>query len=135
MIRKSFRLPLTILGATALLALGSSAYAAGDSMKEAMTAATHAGFAAKSANIKQVHMHLHHAINCLEGPNGEDFDKTNANPCAAIGNGAIADSSDSAMKEKWMKAVSTAKMGLATDDLAKAQKDATDVEMALKPAE
>jgi len=31
-----------------------------------------------------------------------------------------------------MKAVSTAKMGLATDDLAKAQKDASDVEMELK---
>lgn len=132
MIRKSFRLPLTVIGATAFFALANPAFAA-DSMKEAMTAATHAGFASKAANIKQVHMHLHHAINCLEGPNGEDFDKTNANPCAAIGNGAIADSSDSAMKDKWMKAVSTAKMGLATDDLAKAQKDASDVEMELKP--
>jgi hypothetical protein len=134
MLGRSIRLPLTIVGTAALLALSASAYAA-DANKEAMTAATHAGFASKAANIKQVHMHLHHVVNCLVGPKGEGFDSTQANPCAAIGDGAIPDSSDAGMKEKWMKAVATAKMGLATDDLAKAQKDASDVAMALKPAE
>lgn len=131
--RISIRLPLAAIGAAALLAISTGAFAA-NSGKEAATAAQHAGFAAKSANIKQVHMHLHHAINCLVGPKGDGFDAKEANPCAAEGNGAIPDATDAKMKDMYMKAVKTAKMGLATDDLAKAQKQATMVKMELKKA-
>ncbi len=125
------RITLTIAGVTAALALATSAYA-GDGAKEAATAAQHAGFAAKAANIKQVHMHLHHTVNCLVGPNGEGFDAKEANPCAAEGGGAIPNSSSAATKEKLMDALKMANMGLASDDLAAAQKDATETEMALK---
>jgi len=129
--RTSIRLSLTVIGATAALAFAASAYAA-DGAKEAATAAQHAGFAAKSANIKQVHMHLHHTVNCLVGPKGDGFDAGQANPCAAEGNGAIPDTADAATKEKLMAALKIAKMGLASDDLATAQKEASETQMALK---
>ena len=131
MTRTSIRLPLALIGASALLVFGASAYA-GDSMKEAATAAQHAGLAAKGANINQVHMHLHHAVNCLVGPKGEGFDPNNANPCAAAGDGAIPDATDDAMKTKLEGALKTAMMGLHTDDMAAAQKAAMETQEALK---
>jgi hypothetical protein len=131
MTRTSIRLPLALIGTAALLVFGASAYA-GDSMKEAATAAQHAGLAAKSANVNQVHMHLHHVVNCLVGPKGEGFDPNNANPCAAAGDGAIPDATDNAAKQKLEGAVKTAMMGLHTDDLAAAQKAAMDTQSELK---
>src|SRR5271166_2844819 len=83
------------------LALGASSQAlAGDSAKEAATAAAHAGMAASAANVPTAHAHLHHVINCLVGPKGDGFDATNANPCAAQGDGAIPDAADAATKAK-----------------------------------
>jgi hypothetical protein len=92
---------------------------------EIATAQTHAGLAAKAADVKGVHMHMHHALNCLVGPSGDGFDATNANPCAKAGNGAIPDSTDAAQKTKLMTAVTQLKSGLASDDMAMAAKDAT----------
>ena len=86
-------------------------------------AGTHAGLAAKAAAIDGVHMHLHHALNCLVGPSGDGFDATNMNPCAKDGNGAIPDGSD-AQKAKLADAVASAKAGIAATDLAAAQADA-----------
>jgi hypothetical protein len=81
---------ILIASAVAML-LPSAAFA--DIAAELATAQTHAGLAAKAPAIDGIHMHMHHALNCLEGPNGADFDKTNMNPCAAQGNGAIPDGS------------------------------------------
>jgi len=77
-------------------------------------------------------MHLHHTVNCLVGPKGDGFDANEANPCAAEGGGAIPDTTDAATKEKLMSALKMAKMGLASDDLATAQKEASETQMALK---
>jgi len=105
---------------------------AADASKEAATGAMHAGLAAKAAKIEQVHMHLHHAVNCLVGPKGQGFDAKEANPCQALGDGAIADTTDAATKAKLTAAVSHAQAGLKSTDLAAAQKAAAETEAALK---
>ena len=42
--------------------------------------------AAQATDLNTVHMHLHHALNCLVGPNGKGFDAKEMNPCAHAGN-------------------------------------------------
>ena len=113
---------ILIASAVAML-LPSAAFA--DIAAELATAQTHAGLAAKAPAIDGIHMHMHHALNCLEGPNGADFDKTNMNPCATQGNGAIPDASP-AQKAKLTEAVADLKNGLASNDMAAAAKIATD---------
>lgn len=95
-----------------------------DTAAELNIAQTHAGMAAKSTDLKTVQMHLHHAVNCLVGPGGKDFDPSNANPCAKAGKGAIPDSTDQAQKTKLEAAVADAMPGFSTTDLATAQKAA-----------
>ena len=116
---------------SATLLAGSGLAVAGGGSKQAATAAQHAGFAAKSGEVKQVHMHLHHAVNCLVGPGDDGFDDSNANPCASLGNGAIPDTSDAVKRQKLQEAVEAAKSGLATDDLAAAQQSAGETESIL----
>jgi hypothetical protein len=111
-----------IVSAVAML-LPTAAFA--DVTAELATAQTHAGLAAKAPAIDGIHMHMHHALNCLEGPGGADFDKTNMNPCASQGNGAIPDASP-AQKAKLTEAVADLKTGLASNDMAAAAKIATD---------
>jgi hypothetical protein len=105
---------------------------AADAAKEAATGGTHAGLAAKAATIEQVHMHLHHTVNCLVGPKGQGFDAKEANPCQALGDGAIPDTSDAATKAKLATALARAEAGLKSTDLAAARRAAADTEAALK---
>jgi hypothetical protein len=105
---------------------------AADPGQEAATAATHAGLAAQGASIEQVHMHLHHTVNCLVGPNGQGFDAKEANPCQKLGSGAIPDTTDQASKAKLTAALAKAEAGLKSDDLAAARKAATEAQAALK---
>jgi hypothetical protein len=112
-----------LLGFAATLIAGS-ALAAGDVKGEISTAMDHAGYAAASTSITGVHMHLHHVLNCLEGPKGPGFDATQINPCAGRGNGAIPDASDAAMKTSLQAAAAEASKGIAETNLAAAQTDA-----------
>jgi len=105
-----------------------------DEAGELSIAQTHAGLAAKATAIDGVHMHLHHALNCLVGPGGAGFDPSNANPCAKAGNGAIPDSTDAGQKTKLAAAVSKAEAGIAATDLAAAQAAATDTAAAIGAA-
>jgi hypothetical protein len=114
-----------------LMVLPVSAQAA-DAAQEAATAATHAGLAAQGASIEQVHMHLHHTVNCLVGPNGQGFDAKEANPCQKLGSGAIPDTTDQASKAKLTAALAKAEAGLKSADLAAARKAATEAQAALK---
>jgi hypothetical protein len=114
-----------------LTALPASAQAA-DPAQEAATGAQHAGLAAQAATIQQVHMHLHHTVNCLVGPSGQGFDAREANPCQKLGNGAIPDTTDSAMKAKLSAALAKAQAGLKSDDLTAAKQAATEAQAALK---
>jgi hypothetical protein len=113
----------------AVIATASSqAKADADPAKERSTAATHAGLAAKSTDLKMTQMHLHHVVNCLVGPNGKGFDATPGNPCKDQGNGAIPDTKDQAQKTKLEQALQKADAGLRQTDMAKAQQDATDAQ-------
>ncbi len=112
-----------LAGAAALLATPAMADLAG----ELATGQTHAGMASTQADINMVHVHLQHALNCLVGPTGDGFDASHGNPCAkAFGNGAVADATDAAQKAKLEPLVATAKAGIASTDLATAQKAAKD---------
>lgn len=134
MMSTSVRFPRAVLfGVFSLLAVSAAVYAA-DAAKEAAMAARHADLASKAADIKQVHMHLHHAVNCLVGPKGEGFDANEANPCASLGEGAIPDTTDADMKTTLTAGLKTAHAGLASDDLATAQKDAAETAATLQKA-
>ncbi len=113
---------LLLAGAAAFIATPALA----DLPAELSVGQTHAGMAATQADINMVHVHLQHALNCLVGPTGAGFDAAHGNPCAkAFGNGAIADAADAGAGESKLEAAAaSAKSGIASTDLATAQKDA-----------
>jgi hypothetical protein len=121
---------ILIAGLTGGALLFSTA-AFADLAGELNTAQTHAGLAAKGADINAVHMHLHHALNCLVGPGGAGFDAGQANPCASAGKGILVDSTDAAQKTKLQAAVADANKGIAATDLAAAQAAANDTAAAI----
>jgi hypothetical protein len=128
-----FAAPLSLVGLLAVFVTTSPASAqAPDPAQEAATSGLHAGLAAQAGNIEQVHMHLHHTVNCLVGPKGQGFDAREANPCQKLGNGAIPDTIDSATKTKLTAALAKAQAGLKSDDLAAAKKAATEAQATLK---
>jgi hypothetical protein len=106
------------------LLFSSSAFAA-DLRSEIVNAGEHAEYAGEATNIAEVHLHLHHALNCLVGPKGAGFDKSQMNPCVNSGNGIIPDATDPKMIAIFQSAAARAREGLATDDLAAAKADAT----------
>ncbi|MDO8290085.1 MAG: hypothetical protein Q7T44_12780 [Parvibaculum sp.] len=115
---------ISILAAGSLL-MATSAYAASPQPeKEIAAAATHAGLAAESPDINQVHMHLHHALNCLVGPNGEGYSAKDMDPCSALGNGLLADATGKNQMIGVNAAIVSAKAGLAATDLEKAKAEA-----------
>ena len=112
---------MLLAGAAAFIATPALA----DLSAELSVGQTHAGMAATQADVNMVHVHLQHALNCLVGPTGAGFDAGKGNPCAkAFGNGAIADASTPDQKTKLEAAAATAKTGIASADLATAQKNA-----------
>ena len=121
-----------IVSTAAIAALTGAALAPAlaDEAQEVMTAGQHAGMAAGSADIKMVHMHLHHVVNCIVGPSGEGFDKTAGNPCDGKGNGAEMDAGPD--KKAWFDGIlAKAWDGIKSDDLATAKKDAGDIQATL----
>jgi len=116
----------------AALALLPLQAAAADLGGEIANAAQHAGLAAQASDIAGVHMHLHHAVNCLVGPAGSGFDAKEMNPCANSGNGAIPDSATPAQKKALQAAAAKAETGIASTDYAAAQKIASDTATMIK---
>jgi hypothetical protein len=121
-----------ISGAIAAAAPGAStamgATGAANPDQEIATALQHAGMSAGSSKLEDVHMHLHHVINCLVGPSGQGFDATAENPCNGQGTGAINDvENKSKQRKKLDTAVKDANKGLKENDLKKAQKEAKEV--------
>jgi hypothetical protein len=111
-----------MLAAGAVALLATPAFA--DLATELSTAQTHAGMASTQTDIMMAHKHLQHAVNCLEGPAGADFDATAGNPCGKAGNGAIVDSTDAAQKAKLQSIATSAKAGVGNSDLAASQASA-----------
>jgi hypothetical protein len=118
------------IGGVALLPLQA---VAADLNGEIANAAQHAGLAAQAGDIAGVHMHLHHAVNCLVGPAGAGFDAKELNPCANTGSGAIPDAGTAVQKTALQAAAAKAETGIASNDYAAAQKIASDTAAMLKP--
>lgn len=123
---------LALAGVFSLIALQANA---ADVRGEIINANEHAEFAAQATDLKDVHMHLHHTLNCLVGPNGVGFDAKELNPCAGSGNGIIPDTADPAKKKPFQAAAEKAKTGIAENDFGKAKKIAEDLSAMLKPLE
>jgi hypothetical protein len=119
--------------AGASLFVTATAFAA-DLGSEINNAQTHAGLAAQAANLDGVHMHMHHALNCLVGPQGDGFDAKQMNPCAQSGGGAIPDEMDAAKKAKLMTAKGQLQNGIAATDLKAAQTDAASAQTTIASA-
>ena len=121
------RVPLLLL--VMALPLGVQAAEADSAVSKQVTTATaHAGMALGAADLKTVHAHLHHVINCLVGPSGKAFDAGAANPCKGMGEGALVDArGDTATETRLQAALSDAEQGLraATVDAAHADAQKT----------
>lgn len=124
-------LPISGAIAVALFALAPQG-ALADAASETVTAATHADLASQASDIKGVHTHLHHVVNCLVGPEGNGFDANELNPCANAGKGAIPDTTDAAKQKSLNAAADKARAGIMAADLKTAQQDARDASTLLK---
>lgn len=69
---------------------------------QARTAATHAGFAAGGDSASYVDTHLGHALNCIEGPKGKNFNASWGNVCEGQGNGILVDLRANRQGMAWM---------------------------------
>lgn len=127
--------PGFVFGAVALLLVSVTAFAARDAaQQEAATARAHALMAAGADSLKMAHAHLHHVINCLVGPHGSGYDKKAADPCKGMGDGALADAKQNQkLHHDLRRALHAAEAGLRTNELKRAQHDATRAADALKP--
>jgi hypothetical protein len=117
--------------AGAMAFVSTCAFAAADLKGEIVNATQHADYAAAGASIDEVHMHLHHSLNCIVGPSGTGFDAKQMNPCANSGNGIIPDSTSAANKTALEAAAAKARDGIASSDMTTAKADATAVANAL----
>jgi hypothetical protein len=120
--------------ATWMLAQSALVTAAGDPSAELKTAVTHAGFAAKYETMK-VALHLHHALNCLVGPQDKLFNAAAGNPCQGQGNGFLIDQKAAKGEgnqyyDAWW-AAQIAGQALASDNLGAAKAAARIVNMVL----
>ena len=112
--------------AFALTALLASPAFAADLRGEIVNAGEHAEYAGEASTIDEVHFHLHHSLNCLVGPKGDGFDRTQMNPCVNSGNGIIPDETDPKLIAVFQSAAAKERAGLASNDLAAAKADATE---------
>ena len=124
-----------LIGPMAAIALGS-AVAAGDGTKEANTALIHAQMAAAATDLKTVHLHLRHVVNCLVGTSGKGFDASAGDPCEGMGDGALNDSvGDKALHAKLEAVLREADLGLKDKNYVHAKKTVDNVIEHLKDAE
>jgi hypothetical protein len=82
---------LAIVAALAFAGTWAFAQSAGNPEAEIKTAIAHAGYAGKAEALNGVHLHLHHVLNCMVGPQDKLFDAAAGNPCKGEGNGALSD--------------------------------------------
>ena len=125
------RFAATLMGSLAAFALGA-AFAAPDGAAEISTALTHARMAAAGTDLKTVDMHLHHVVNCLVGAKGTGYDASAGNPCQGLGDGALSDTMDKALRSKLQTALDAANHALADTNFDSAKKTAASVVESLK---
>ncbi|HWU78113.1 MAG TPA: hypothetical protein VN043_16565 [Rhodanobacter sp.] len=116
-----------------LLALASPMLAHAAAVSSAVSnqvsvAGIHADMAISATDLETVHLHLHHVINCLEGPDGKDFDAKATNPCHGMGLGALVDARDDpAVEARLHLAQKQAEQGVHATTLDSAHADAQQV--------
>lgn len=125
---------VTIIALAAAPVLVTASAFAADLGSEINNAASHAGLAAQAGNINGVHTHMHHALNCLVGPQGEGFDAKEMNPCAQSGSGAIPDETDQMKKSKLMAARDDLNKGIADINMNSAKASASAAQAAIESA-
>jgi hypothetical protein len=85
------------------------------------TAITHAGFAVSGSTLNYVQQHLGHALNCIEGSKGKNFNASWGNVCEGQGNGILVDLKSApggvALVAEAERADSAALAGLKTKNL------------------
>ncbi len=103
---------------------------------QANTGATHAGFAAAGEAAGYVDQHLGHALNCIEGQKGRNFDARWGNPCEGQGQGLLADLRQDPAGRAWLLVAEAADQlavsGLRTRDLAQKKNAARGVSALLQ---
>jgi hypothetical protein len=119
----------TLASATALMGIVTilPTTALADGPTAIAKAAQHAGLAAGSGDLAGVQRHLHHSLNCLVGPDGEGFDESAGNPCAADG-GAIPQTSDAELRAKLMAIAAEVRGGVMGTDVDAAKRLATETQ-------
>lgn len=132
------------IATAAALALGSALSvgalaATGNANKEIATAIIHANVASKVDSIDGVHLHLHHVLNCVLGPHSIQYsaaaEKLSAYKCVGLGNGALPDSHDPAVRSDLQQVVKLADRGIQTRQFATAHQSALGVLAELKHAQ
>ena len=91
-----------------------------DAAQAKATAVRHAEFAVDADNIAGVRTHLHHALNCLVGPEGRGFDQSAGNPCQASG-AVIPQTVDPELKMKLEELADKVRDGVQSDDIGSAK--------------
>lgn len=117
-----------VVAALAAFALAAPATAHAQGAKSAKTAETHASLAEKATDVAMVQKHLHHALNCLEGKDGKDYDAAAGDPCKGAGTDFAAGSAD---EKQVQAAIKHAKAGESSTELATAQHHAKEAAAAL----
>jgi hypothetical protein len=102
-----------------------------DGPQAVVTAAQHAGLAAGSGDLGMVQRHLHHALNCLVGADGEGFDEAAGNPCGGSG-AAIPQTANAEMRGKLEKVAAEIREALPGSDVAALKGTAADVQKMLQ---
>ncbi|MFN3286314.1 MAG: hypothetical protein ACK45F_08545 [bacterium] len=75
---------------------------------QARTAATHARFAAGGDTMSYVEQHLGHALNCIEGPQGRNFNRAWGHVCEGQGQGILTDLRNDRAGMSWLLVAETA---------------------------
>lgn len=74
-----------LIALVAAFAVFAPATARAQATGSAKTAAEHATLASKAADLATAKKHMHHALNCLEGKSGKDYDASAGDPCKGVG--------------------------------------------------
>ena len=112
------------------------AAAAADVKTQLNTAVTHSGFAANGTSMAYVQQHLGHALNCIEGKGGKNFNASWGNVCEGQGSGILTDlrgaSGSAAVMPLAQHADELAVSGVKSSDLTAARLAAKGVQALLK---
>ena len=100
--------------------------------QEISTAIDHAEFSVKANDVAAIHLHLHHVVNCLVGEKGKQFYAAAGDPCKGMGDGAINDAENTALKTRLSSILAVAERGLNENDFKRVHKTASLVKKMLK---